>query len=295
LAQQAEHFQAPDLLALIDRASSHYERIHRSTQPRILLEAALVEYTLFESRVLLSDLIRRLQEMSNGQAGAGSSALGGASSPGSGAHGRDPGGRGKALGGAAASLNGSGAVADRSTVPATEPVAAAAETVPGWTSFIQALLKSQPGLASCLMEGLPSVDEKCGRFMVAFAADKAFQMQRLCQERQLLEEKLSTRWGHLKLELVTAEPDSTGGLTDLCESLRQSVAPTEIEALQRVCREDHQMSELVELLQGEPVPEQEQDDWLQSARNEQGPLASENAGSSTESQSASPQDPERQR
>ena len=40
LQQQAEHFAEQDLLALIDRAGTHFERIHRSTQPRILLEAA---------------------------------------------------------------------------------------------------------------------------------------------------------------------------------------------------------------------------------------------------------------
>ncbi|MBE0565397.1 MAG: DNA polymerase III subunit gamma/tau, partial [Krumholzibacteria bacterium] len=56
LRAQAEAFSEQDLLALIERAGLHFERIHRSTQPRILLEASVVEYCRFESRVLLSEL-----------------------------------------------------------------------------------------------------------------------------------------------------------------------------------------------------------------------------------------------
>jgi len=71
LQQQSETFSDQDLLALIERAGMHFEKIHRSTQPRILLEAAVVEYCRFESRVLLSDLARRLEALGGGGKAAG--------------------------------------------------------------------------------------------------------------------------------------------------------------------------------------------------------------------------------
>ncbi|MBU0741898.1 DNA polymerase III subunit gamma/tau, partial [bacterium] len=63
LLQQSERFAVQDLLALLDHASRGFERIHRSTQPRVLLEALLVELALLESRVLLSDLVRRFETL----------------------------------------------------------------------------------------------------------------------------------------------------------------------------------------------------------------------------------------
>ncbi len=58
LKAQADQFSEQDLLALLDRASRGYERIRRSTQPRIQLEGLLVELALMESRVMLSDLVK---------------------------------------------------------------------------------------------------------------------------------------------------------------------------------------------------------------------------------------------
>ena len=63
LQTQASHFGEQDLLALIETAGRHFERIHRSTQPRIMLEASVVAYCQFESRVLLADLARRLESL----------------------------------------------------------------------------------------------------------------------------------------------------------------------------------------------------------------------------------------
>ncbi len=78
LREQAAHFSEQDLLALIDRAGRHFERIHRSTQPRILLEASVVEYCRFESRVLLSDLVRRLDALDGQTPRGAAGAAGGA-------------------------------------------------------------------------------------------------------------------------------------------------------------------------------------------------------------------------
>lgn len=284
LTEQAARFQKQDLLALLDRASQHYERFHRSTQPRILLEAALVEYTLFESRVLLSDLVRRLQALEQGEGSASSD--GGASDR----HGapvqRESSGRTRAGGQrGAATRSGSGRVAEaashrrgasertgsqpsarttsRSRERSKNDSVAAADTIPGWTGFIQVLLEVQPGLAACLMDGLPSLDSEAGRLVVAFPPEKDFQLARLRQELPQLQERVAGHWGRpLQLTVVTTDTDDAGALR---EDIRRSVAPTEKEVLAAACRSDRPLADLVDLLQGEPIPLEEQDSWLHEA------------------------------
>jgi DNA polymerase-3 subunit gamma/tau len=264
LTEQAERFSKHDLLALIDRAGGHYERIHRSSQPRILLEAALVEYTLFESRVLLSDLVRRLKILE----GAGS--LDDQSDPnreavdgqedGLASHARDE----PTEYHRSRMRHGAGRLTDDACAEgeASSSATAAADTIPGWTGFIQALLDSHPGLASCLMEGLPSLDPKRSRLVIAFSTDKAFQLERLGQERRTLEERIADHWGRrLKLELMTATEVPLNGLRD---EIRREVAPTEQEVLQNACRKDQPLAELVNLLQGEPLSPQERETWRQA-------------------------------
>jgi len=139
----------------------------------------------------------------------------------------------------------------------------AAETVPGWTSFLQTLMQSHPGLASCLMEGLPSLEDQNNRLVVAFAADKVFQMERLAQDRGTLERHMATCWGRpLQLRLITAGTAQRSGEQ---EAIRRAVAPTEQEVLEEVCREDRSLSRLVELLQGEAVAEPEGAGWQPEA------------------------------
>jgi len=262
-AGQAERFHKQDLLALIDRASLHYERIHRSSQPRILLEAALVEFTLFESRVLLSDLVRRLKALeSGGAAGDGGShnhhAADDTHPTGSHRSGTDISAQShyRSSDGAGQVGDSMGAVAREQGIP---PTAAAADTVPGWSSFIQILLDSHPGLASCLMEGLPSLDGERGRLVVGFPLEKTFQMERLAHERATLEDRIFAHWGRqLKVDLiVTTQPD----VRELRETVRRRVAPTAKEILVDACRDDQPLAELVELLQGEPVSPQERESW----------------------------------
>ncbi len=282
LTAQAEKFTKQDLLALIDRANSHYERIHRSTQPRILIEAALVEYTLFESRVLLSDLVRRLQVL-EGNEDAGYSPSGGPGARRASAESASPrgarraGGRweeiayrgaGRIAEAAAASRSLPSTAAPDAQVPATADASgkpgqasssAAADTIPGWTGFIQVLLETHPGLASCLMEGLPSLEDHDQKLVVAFPTDKIFQLQRLRQGMATLQEKIGAHWNrNLKLELVTTTASETGNLR---EDIRRQVAPTEQEVLAAACQQDGPLANLVGLIQGEPVPADEREGW----------------------------------
>ncbi len=240
LAEQAERFATQDLLALLDRASVHFERIHRSTQPRILVEAALVEYALFESRVLLADLVERLEALAGARA-----APGGGTASGEGTR-RSP----ARSGDAAASLPRGETRSPRS--------AAAADTVGRWTELVGALLKSDPRLGSCLMEALPSLDEARGRLTLAFPADKDFQRECVAQELPRFRQRIGDFFGRaLAIELVTAAQADDGAR----EAVRRRIAPTDREALDAACVRDDLLARLVGALGADPVPDAEREAW----------------------------------
>ena len=242
LLGQAAHFGEQDLLALIDRSGHHFERIHRSTQPRILLEAAVVEYCRFESRVLLSDLARRLEAL--GAAGGS----GGAPT------------RGRADAGAVPRPAPGGGQQAR---PAAGGVPAAGSTVPGWTQLIDLLMKKAPRVGACLMEGLPSLDLDTGKLTVAFAEDKKFQVTSIQSECPAIEAAATPLFGRpVKVELVLG---SRGQAEQVKEVIRQEVAPTAREELDRACRADQALGKLVETMDGQPLPESEREKWERPA------------------------------
>ena len=262
MQRQAGHFAEQDLLALIDRAVWHFERIHRSSQPRILLEAAVVEFARFESRVLLSDLSRRLGELirrGSGPAGPGGGATGLAAGGPEEAEPAASSARREATAGADAVAVEGAAIEGAGVGGAAAEGVAAAETVNGWTALIQGIMATHPRIASCLMEGLPSLDESRGRLLVAYPADKAFQLRSLENERSLIEEKLATIWGRkLRIELIIGQDGPQPAAT---ESIRRTVAPTEREMLTRACENDANLRALVQTMQGEPVSDGDGEQW----------------------------------
>jgi DNA polymerase-3 subunit gamma/tau len=251
LQVQANHFSEQDLLALIDRSGRHFERIHRSTQPRILLEAAVVEYCRFESRVLLSELARRLEAL-GGNLGTGG---GGGSGP-----------RPAPAAPVSRSTGGSGYSARAAAPPPSEraptspaPVQASGSTVPGWTQIIDTLMRKAPRVGSCLMDGLPDLDLAAGRLTVAFAEDKTFQVTSIRSECQTIEDVAQHQYGRpVKVELVLG---SSGQKDVVKEEIRQEVAPTHREELDKACAEDPALGNLVETMGGQPLPETEREKW----------------------------------
>ncbi|MDO9695613.1 MAG: DNA polymerase III subunit gamma/tau [Candidatus Latescibacteria bacterium] len=266
LRRQAEHFAPQDLLALLDRASRGFERIHRSGQPRVLLEALLVELVLLESRVVLSDLVRRLEALTGSQltggggpqparaAGAGRSPAPGAKPPSvqtARAEQRDRvAQRGAPQEPDAPRDHGASQVRDSAT-------AAAATTVDGWPAFVETLLGRQPALGSCIMEGIPA--EEDGRISLCFPVEKQFQLQLIQKDLPRLQELARELLGRdIVLNLVSgADP----ARREHREELRRSVAPTEHEALQRACGGDAALDNLVRRLDAEVVPEADRDGW----------------------------------
>ncbi len=247
LGGQAAHFSEQDLLALIERSSRHFERIHRSTQPRILLEAAVVEYTRFESRVLLSDLARRLDAL----------ATQGGSTPGSSSPDRPAPAR-PARKQASPPPNSGHQAADPGLA---RP--AAGETVPGWTRLIEVLMQKAPRVGACLMNGLPSFAPDSGRLTIAFAADKNFQVKNIEGDRERIEELASGLWNTpVKVDLILG---SRGQDDAAREDLRREVAPTAREELKHACAGDPALGKLVEMMDAAPLPASEQEKWDDSA------------------------------
>ena len=256
LLEQAAGFSEQDLLALIDRASHHFERIHRSTQPRILLEASVVEYCRFESRVLLSDLAHRIEALAGGLPAPAAPAGGGAARP------APPGGTFRSQGGSATSA---APAAPAGSAPRSAPASAApaaGSTVQGWTQLIEMLMKSAPGAGSCLMEGLPSLDLDGGKLTVAFGEDKKFQVGTVQPQVGAIEEVAGTLYGRpMKVELVLG---SRGQADQVKDQIRQEVAPTHREELDKACAGDKALGDLVQALDAEPLPETEKDKWERS-------------------------------
>jgi len=147
-------------------------------------------------------------------------------------------------------------------------VGAAAGTVPGWASFIDAMMQTDPGLGSCLMEAIPSLEGE-DRLIISCPAGKTFQLSRIRNEISRLEQRVKERFGRkLVLNLVDAETDAAADKASKAhrENLRRRVAPTDQEELTAACREDSTLAGLVELLDGEAVPSQEVPNWINDRR-----------------------------
>jgi len=256
LSAQATRFGEQDLLALIDLAGRHFERIHRSTQPRIMLEASVVAYCRFESRVLLADLARRLEALTaGGAAGGGGSAAGGrVPTPPDMGRNPPPGIQAGAARLAAPPVSVTPVPVQPAPGPSTpDPVS----TDEDWVRLIDHLMQTRPRVGACLMQGRPEL--AAGRLRVVFAVDKRFQVDSLCGESGAIEEAAHQTWGRtVKLELVLGDQ---GQNPDRQEEIRQEVAPTHREELDEACRGDDALGGLVDLMGGSPLPDSEREKW----------------------------------
>ncbi len=258
LLKQAGEFSEQDLLALIDRSGRHFERIHRSTQPRIFLEASLVEYCHFESRVLLSELAHRLEALGGTLPAAGSGA---GSAPARGGSRPVPPARGSSGGmNARPAARADEPVGYSQQPPAvTAPSPAADEAVPGWTGLIDRLMGTNPRIGSCLMKGLPEWNEEQTVLTVTFGEDTKFALDSIQGECDRIQEIARECWKR-SCRFVLKSGNS-GQSEQKHEEIRQQVAPTRREELDQACREDKQLGDLVDLIGGKPLPETDRDRW----------------------------------
>jgi DNA polymerase-3 subunit gamma/tau len=249
-------FDEADLLAMLDRAGQHYDRIHRSTQPRIMLEAAVVELCRWEKRVVLDDLVQRLRRL---LAGGGPVAAGGG---GGGAGPPPPRPTATGGGGPAPTRTESARPAPAApSAPRPSGGAGAAGTVSSWTDFVQSVMRQQPGLASCLMTGLPDLDREGGRLTLAFEPDNGFMMARLEECRADLQQYVDGFFGPGMTLVLQLVGDGAGPSQAQQEAVRREVAPTDREVLARECQQDEVLGRLVDMVQGEPLADAERDKW----------------------------------
>jgi len=239
LMKHARNFSEQDLLALIDISARHFERIHRSTQPRIMLEASLVEYCRFESRILLSDLAHRVESLAGGQPAVLN---------------HPP----VARAAAAAVSSAPSAASAVPAAPRSGPIASpAGDAVTGWTPLVDALMKKAPRVAACLMNGLPSLNGET--LTVSFAEDKKFQVTNIRDDVPLISSMASEVMGQkIRVELVLGKQ---GQVAEVHDQIRHDVAPTHREELNNAIAADKALGDLVETMGAEPLKESDRDKW----------------------------------
>ncbi len=222
-AAYAADWQVEDLLALLRLVGERADQIRYAGQPRLLLDALVVEIACFERRVVLAELLARLR---GGQPEPEAERGGGRRPAGPPPAGTAPGRRGGAAGGSAtdnrsggSSAHATGGVA-RSAAPAAPPEAAApavrgpaavAATVPPepallWGEFVQEVSRNMKTLGSFLEQARPGV---LGEKHYSIVVQTAFHLAMLDtpEHLRLMGDtlgKLVGRPRQIRLELATA-------------------------------------------------------------------------------------------
>ncbi len=109
------------------------------------------------------------------------------------------------------------------------------------------------------MNGLPRLAEDGTRLTVSFTEDKKFQVTSIASECSTIEEQINILWGRrLKVELVLGK---RGQANEVKEEIRQEVAPTHREELDKACKQDKSLGDLVDMMGGQPLPDSERERW----------------------------------
>jgi DNA polymerase III subunit tau-like protein len=148
--------------------------------------------------------------------------------------------------------------AETGLASSAEPVAGE-DSVSGWTKLINLMMGSYPRIGSCLMKGLPELDEAKGVLKVTFAEDTKFALNNIQNESARIEELAAKNWGR-ELKVVLTLGGS--GQSDAGhEEIRQQVAPTHSEELDKACAKDKQLGDLVDIMGGQPLPDSDRERW----------------------------------
>jgi DNA polymerase-3 subunit gamma/tau len=205
----ATDWQVEDLLALLRLVGERADQIRYASQPRLLLDALVVEIACFERRVLLAELLARLRVGPAAAGGAPSGPLASSSPPAQ--RGRAGGGSGAtaSAGGAPANAVGSArsaAPAAPAERPAAPPAGPAPEPALLWGEFVQAVGSSMKTLGSFLEQARPGA---LGEKHYSIVVQTPFQLAMLDtpEHLRLMGETLGKLLGRprqIRLELATA-------------------------------------------------------------------------------------------
>ena len=110
------------------------------------------------------------------------------------------------------------------------------------------------------MNGLPRLEKDGNRLTVSFTQDKKFQVTSIAAECSTIEDQINALWGRrIKVELVLGEQ---GQAHEVKEEIRQEVAPTHREELDKACQQDKSLGDLVDMMGGQPLAESERERWV---------------------------------
>jgi hypothetical protein len=99
-----------------------------------------------------------------------------------------------------------------------------------------------------------------GQLTVSFAEDKSFAVKSISGECDTVGEVASQLWGKsIKVDLVLGQ---RGQAKEVTEEIRQEVAPTHREELDKACKGDEALGDLVDMMGGgKPLLESDRENW----------------------------------
>lgn len=244
LREQSQKAELADLVFLTQRAAEHYTALERSPQPRWLLETQVIEYTSMDRRIMLSELMGRLDALA-------------ADAP-------APRAAGAAVTGAPASRQASAGV-DRVSRPPAAPAPDPVETAPQvaslappagsaiadeeWTRYVAAVHGRKIGLGTCLAEAVGQIAGD--QLQVVFRPEHDFHRTQVQEaaNRAILRDVAAEIYGRpLKVEVSTRARDA--GEDELARRVQEEVAPDQKQHLARRAKENPELGRLLDGLAG---------------------------------------------
>ncbi len=262
LVEQAKGLAVVDWVELTQRAAEHYSALERAPQPRWLLEAQVVEYATFESRVLLSELLGRLEALGSGDGGPAPTGKG-ARRPAVGAPASAPRSPSASSSAAPPPTRAAARVDARSDRPAPAGETAAPDPAPDsgtvppssaagepWTRFLARMREVDLPVATCLMEAVPrAVDDE---LHLVFRPEHEFHRDHVAQARVVttIAAVAAEIWGRpLRIEVEVDVPAEEEARRQ--RLAQQTVAPDRAQRLRREAQENPHLGRLLDSLGGE--------------------------------------------
>jgi len=245
LLEQSARAELVDLVFLTQRAAEHYGALERSPQPRWLLETQVIEYASMDRRVLLSELMGRLDALADGapvprSAGASAAAVAPTLSR--------PSRRASAVPASEPALPAS-AAKSATPDPVTPSADAPVEAHVDWKRFVEAVHGQNIAVGTCLAEAIGELGEDGLR--IVFRPEHDFHRTQVGQSANLplLKEAAAATFGRsLDIEVATRPRDAKED--ELARRVQSEVAPDQQQHLARRARENPDLGRLLDGLAG---------------------------------------------
>jgi DNA polymerase-3 subunit gamma/tau len=249
LLEQSARAELADLVFLTQRAADHYGALERSPQPRWLLETQVIEYASMDRRILLSELMGRLDALSEATPGprsAGASAAAVAPTP---SAPRRPTPATKTVNPAAPQSPASAAGTTAPDPDPSRPPAAPVEAHADWKRFVEVVHSRNIAVGTCLAEAVGELGSD--RLRVVFRPEHDFHRTQVGQpaNQPLLKEAATATFGRpLDVEVTTRPRDA--GEDELARRVQSEVAPDQQQHLARRAEENPELGRLLDGLAG---------------------------------------------